>query len=197
MQTKTQLKIMEHLIDNEGTALGIRELARNISTAYYLVQRNVQQLKRKNIISLQRAGKTDIITLHPQANTTYLIEAEKQKRESFYNKYPHLKVTLQKIITKAESCFFVLLIFGSYTKRPRKGSDLDLLIIVPNQEQADKMKSIVSTIARTSTVRIHGTIVTEESCQQMLQRKDLNIAIEAKSRHILIYGDDQYYKLQQ
>lgn len=197
MQTKTQLKIMEHLIDNEGTAFGIRELARNISTAYYLVQRNVQQLKEKNILLLRKAGKTDIVSLHPQANTTYLIEAEKQKRESFYNKYPHLKVTLQKIVSQAESCFFVLLVFGSYAKRPRKDSDLDILVIVPDQEQADQMQNTVSTAARTSTVRIHETIVTEMSYRQMLQRKDLNIALEAKSRHVLIYGEDQYYRLQQ
>lgn len=195
MLTKTQLKILAYLIDNKGEPLGIRELAKRISTVYYLVQRNIQQLKKKKIILLQKAGKTSLISLHQLVDSAYLIETENFKRELFYQKYPHLKVTFKKIITSAKSCFFVVLVFGSYVKKPRNDSDLDLLMIVPNQKQAKLIEKIVSSIARTSTIKIHETIVIEKSFVSMLQKKELNVANEAKEKHILIYGDGLYYKL--
>lgn len=195
MLTKTQLKILAYLIGNQGKLLGIRELAREISTVYYLVQRNVHQLKNRKIISLQKAGKTSLISLHPQASPTHLIEAENFKRELFYKKYPHLKIMLKKIIVRAKSCFFIVLVFGSYTKRPRKDSDLDLLIVVPNQTHAVAMEKCIASVARTSTIKIHESIVTEKSFMSMLQKKELNVALEAKEKHILIYGSENYYKL--
>lgn len=195
MLTKTQLKILIYLIDNPNKLLGIRELAKEISTVYYLVQRNIQQLKNKKIVILQKAGKTSIINLHPQTEPFNLVEAEKYKKILFYQRYPHLKVPLKKIITQAESSFFILLIFGSYVKKPRKDSDLDLLVIVPNQKQIKLMEKIVSSVARTSTIKIHENILDEKSFISMLQKKELNIANEAKEKHILIYGDELYYHL--
>lgn len=195
MLTQTQLKILAYLIDNQEKHFGIRELAKEISTVYYLVQRNVQQLKEKEIITLYQAGRTSLIKLPLQVDPAYLIEAEKFKRELFYRKYPLLKIILKKIIEQAKSCFFVLLVFGSYVKSPRKDSDLDLLIIVPGQKQVGIMEQVISTIAGISTLKIHDTVVTEESFLSMLQKKELNVANEAGEKHILIYGDQLYYKL--
>lgn len=195
MLTKTQLKILSYLIDNKDRLLGIRELAKEISTVYYLVQRNIQQLKDKKIIVLNKAGKTNLISLHQQVDSAYLIEAEKFKRELFYKKYPDIKVTLKKIIEQAESCFFIFLVFGSYAKQPRRDSDLDLLIIVPNQRYEKIMEKVISSVARTSTIKIHETISTEKSFISMLQKRELNVVLEAKEKHILIYGNENYYKL--
>jgi len=195
MLTKTQLKILAYLIGNRGKLLGIRELAREICAVYYLVQRNIQQLKNKKIITLQKAGKTSLVSLHQQIDRSYLIEAERFKKELFYKKYPHIKVILKKITEQAKSCFFILLVFGSYTKQPRKDSDLDLLIIIPNQKQTELMEKIISSATRTSPTKIHETIITERSFISMAQKKELNVAQEANEKHILIYGSENYYKL--
>lgn len=196
MHTITQLKIMAHLLDNDSTALGIRELARAIGSAYYLVQRNVRQLKEKSIITLTKAGRTHIISLNREASQA-IIEAERYKRQRFYKNYPQLKTVLAKIIDTAGSCFFALLVFGSYTATPRKGSDLDLLIIVPDERHADEMERAVTSAARTSQAKIHQTIVTEDGFREMLLTKGLTVAREADARHVIIYGDDQYHKLRQ
>ncbi|MBI4981449.1 nucleotidyltransferase domain-containing protein [Candidatus Woesearchaeota archaeon] len=196
MLTPTQLKILAHLTDHPNKHLGIRELARDISTVYYLVQKNIQQLKKEKIINIVRAGKTDLIFLNKQIDSAGLVEAENFKKEHFYQKYPHLKITLRKIIASVGSSFFILLVFGSYAKnRPREDSDLDLLVVVPHQGQVELMERIISSAARTSTFRIHETIVTEKSFVLMLSKKELNVANEAKETHILIYGTENYYKL--
>jgi predicted nucleotidyltransferase len=195
MVTKTQLKILAYLIDNQEKHLGIRELAREISTVYYLVQKNVQQLKEKKAVILHQAGKTSLVKLHPQIDPLFLTEAEIYKRKLFYQRHPNAKIILKKIIRQAKSCFFVLLVFGSYTKKPRKDSDLDLLVIVPSQKQVEVMERIISTIAGISTLKIHETVVAEKSFHSMLTRKELNVAHEVIQRHVLIYGDQLYYKL--
>lgn len=195
MLTKTQLKILAYLIDNQSKLLGIRELAKEISSVYYLVQKNIHQLKNNKIINLQSAGRTNIISLAPEIDSTYLVEAEKFKRELFYKKYPYIKVVLKKIIEQSRSCFFVLLIFGSYVQQPRKDSDLDLLVIVSNEELLSSMEKIISSISRTSTTKIHDLVVTEESFKTMLQKKELNVALEVKNKHVLLYGSELYYKL--
>ena len=195
MLTKTQLKIVAYLIDHPHNHFGIRELAKEISTVYYLVQRNVQQLNQAKIIELHPAGRTHLVKLYPQAGLHPLLDAERYKGLLFYQKYPLVKVILQKIIEQANSCFFVLLVFGSYVQQPRKDSDLDLLLIMPNQEQAEFMERVITSVARTSTIKIHETIVIEQSFITMLQKKELNVAKEAQEKHILIYGDQLYYKL--
>lgn len=196
MLTKTQLKILAYLIDHKEEHFGVRELARKISTVYYLVHRNIQQLKKKKIINLVRAGKTDLVSIRQQVDSAHLIEAEEFKREHFYQKYPHLKITLKEIISQVTSSFFILLVFGSYAKnQPRKDSDLDLLVVVPDEKKVELMGRTISSVARASAFRIHEIIVTEESFALMLSKKELNVANEAKERHILIYGSENYHKL--
>ncbi len=196
MLTKTQLKIIAYLIDNKDKLVGIRELAKEISCVYYLVQRNVHQLREKRVVDIRKAGKTSLVSLGGEIDASYLVEAERYKRELLYLKYPSLRVFFKKIIEQSRSCFFVLLVFGSYAgQRARKDSDLDILVIASNQKQVGIIERVISTIARTSPIKIHEIIVDEKSFISMSQKKELNVASEAKSKHILIYGDELYYKL--
>ena len=97
---------------------------------------------------------------------------------------------------QSKSSFFILIVFGSYAKEQvRKDSDLDLLVIVPNQKQAEIIEKVISSIARISPIKIHETIITEKSFALMSQKKELNVVLEAKDKHILIYGNELYYKL--
>ncbi len=198
MLTKTQLKILGYLIDNKERLVGIRELAKEISSVYYLVQKNIQQLKDMNVISLQKAGRTSIIKINEESEASYLIEAEQFKRREFYKTFPEIKVALNKIIRETSFSFFAVLVFGSYAKSPvnlRKGSDLDLLVIVPDKKYEDSIQKAISSVSRTSLIKIHEIILTEDSFKSQLSKKELNVSTEAKDKHILIYGGEDYYKI--
>ena len=198
MLTKTQLKILSYLIDNKEKLAGIRELAREISVAYYLVQMNVHDLKSKKIITIQRAGKTDIIRINESADSSYLIEAEQFKKKEFYKKFPGIKVILNKIIKESPFSFFVLLVFGSYAKtssKLRKDSDLDLLIVIPDAKYEEGIQKTISSVSRTSSIKIHETLLTEDSFRSQLNKKELNVAAEAMDKHIIIYNGENYYNL--
>lgn len=198
MLTKTQLKILAYLIDHKEKLIGIRELAKEISVVYYLVQRNIQQLNNMKVINLQKAGKTLVIRLNEDDEAEHLVEAENYKKKEFFLKFPELKVILNKIIRENSYSFFIILVFGSYAKiniKLRKDSDLDLLIIVPDEKYEERIEKTISSVSRISPVKIHGTIVSEESFISILKKKELNVATEAKNNHVIIYGGENYYKL--
>ena len=89
-----------------------------------------------------------------------------------------------------------MLVFGSYTKNPRKDSDLDLLILVPDEKYSNPINNAISSVARTSPIEIHETILTEESFLSLSRKKELNVASESLNNHIIIYGSENFYKLQ-
>jgi len=193
--TKTQLKVLAYLIDNRENMQGIRELAKSISTVYYLVQKNVHQLKKKKAVELQKAGKTMVVKISEQADSSYLAEAENFKRELFYKRYPYIRTMLKKIIKEAKSCFFILIVFGSYAKKPSNDSDLDILAIAPDQNHREILGNAIRSAARTSTIIIHEEVIEEKSFISMIQKKELNVGSEAMENHIIAYGAENYYKL--
>lgn len=196
MATKTQLRVLAHLLDNTDRLEGIRELARETRTAYCLANRTVHRLESQGAVELRKAGSTKVITLSPQADPAMLAEAERHKREGFYSSHPGLRPVLQKIIAGQQSIFFVLLVFGSYAKgSQRKDSDLDLLAIVPDESGARQMEAAIRSAARTSPHTLHETVVTEAGHRKMLGERGMNVALEAKRRHIVIYGDEQYHRM--
>ena len=89
-----------------------------------------------------------------------------------------------------------MLVFGSYTKNPRKDSDLDLLAIAPDEKYSKPINNAISSVARTSPIEIHETILTEESFLSLSRKKELNVASESLNNHIIIYGSENFYKLQ-
>jgi len=196
MLTKTQLKILAYVIDNPDKYFGIHDLAREIGSVYYLVHRNIQNLIKENVIRVEKAGRTNIVKLSSNVDESYLIEAEKYKKNLLFNKYPSLKVNLKKIIKESKSAFFILIVFGSYAKKKEKNdSDLDLLIIVPDSKDINIMEKTISTIARTSSTKIHETVIDKFLFKSMLNKRELNVVREAIEKHILIYGDELYYSL--
>ena len=108
-----------------------------------------------------------------------------------------IEVILKKIITELQSPFFILIVFGSYAKSAKlsKNSDLDLLIIVPDEKYIDKTEKTVYSLSRTSPIKIHEMTMTEKSFNNLIKEKELNVAAEAVDKHILIYGGENYHKL--
>ncbi len=196
MMTKTQLRVLAHLLDNTDRLEGIRELARETGTAYCLANRTLHRLESQGAVELRKAGSTKVITISPQADPAMLAEAERHKRERFLSSHPLLRPVLQKIIANQHSSFFVLLVFGSYAKgTQRKGSDLDLLAIVPDESGVRWMEAAIRSAARTTPHTLHETVVTEADYRRMLRDGGMNVALETKRRHIVMYGDEQYYRM--
>ena len=114
MLTKTQLKIISYLLDNQEKPLGIRELGREISTVYYLVQRNIQQLQKRKIISqfsqylslkkLKNLKELDLMNLWERMKSL-----KKIIQVIYLRCLIKIKSTFWSIFLKSFKCSFILL----------------------------------------------------------------------------------------
>ena len=77
----------------------------------------------------------------------------------------------------------------------RKDSDLDLLIVIPDAKYEEGIQKTISSVSRTSSIKIHETLLTEDSFRSQLNKKELNVAAEAMDKHIIIYNGENYYNL--
>ncbi len=90
--------------------------------------------------------------------------------------------------------FFVLLVFGSYAeKKQTEKSDLDIAVIVDLEEI--KIKPYIEKVIRKEIINIDYHIIPKDEFKQMLLRKEENLGKEIFKKHILIWGNNQYYEL--
>ncbi len=192
MTTKTQLRIIELLLSTE-TPLSIREISRRLSQSYPLVYNNIQELHRNKILLKQEVPPAQIITLNPLADLQVLIAAENLKKENFLCKHKWVKLFLTDFQTFSSTSYFSVIVFGSYAKgKEHKSSDLDLLLITPDNVFSTEVNSA---LARCYTkAKKHIVIVTEREFSEMLAKPlELNVGNEVIKNHIILYGAEQYY----
>ncbi len=192
--TGTQTEIIAYLI-NQGKPQNIRGLARALKKSYSLVYNNLEDLRKRDIISKQDLPPIQIISLNRSVPSDLILIAERKRTEVFLDRYKWLQLYLKDILSQAESSFFVLLVFGSYAKQKASPkSDLDLLGIVPKIEDLEPMESVLSKVYTKTKKQI--VVITERDFLEMIKKpQEFNLGNEAVKHHLLLYGSEQYYSL--
>jgi len=192
--TPTQLEIIGYLINQENPQ-NIRGLARELNKSYALVYNNLEDLRKKYIISKQNIPPTQIISLNKNIPLDVLIEAEKKRTGKFIERKKWLQLFVKDILSSTESIFFVLLIFGSYAKNKQtKKSDLDLLVIIPKKEGIKVMETALK--GSYTKIKKQIVIVDEKDFLEMIKKPTkFNVGNEAIKHHLILYGFEQYYQL--
>lgn len=96
-------------------------------------------------------------------------------------------------ITK-ETPFFVMLVFGSYAERKQnEKSDLDIAVIIDSKET--KIAAYIETVARRNITTIDYHIITKDDFKEMLLKEEENLGKQIFRKHVLIWGNEQYYEL--
>ncbi|MBI4980296.1 nucleotidyltransferase domain-containing protein [Candidatus Woesearchaeota archaeon] len=192
MLTKTDLNVLELFVSKPTISYAIREVAREIKQDVKIVHTSMKKLSLLNFFI---ADEHQHLKLNYKANLSSLVYIESLRRDKFYKKYPELKIAITDFLKKTEQTFFILLVFGSYAEgKPRKASDVDLMLISPN-ENSQLERQLQAALSLT-TKKIHFQSITSNDFQVMLQKREqANIVNECLNRHILIYGAESYYKL--
>ncbi|MFH1682819.1 MAG: nucleotidyltransferase domain-containing protein [Candidatus Woesearchaeota archaeon] len=192
--TKTQLDILGLLLTTDKPQ-SIRGIAKELKKSYSLTYNNLKDLQKREIIYKKDIPPAQIIELNKNAPTEIFIEAENELKRKFLKKHKWMQVFLNNLLADSRQSFFILIVFGSYSKgKQNKNSDLDLLAIVPSPESVDKMESALNKIY--TQVKKHVVIITSEQFVEMIKKpEELNVGNEAKQNHLLLYGTEQYYQL--
>ncbi|MFO8016184.1 MAG: nucleotidyltransferase domain-containing protein [Candidatus Woesearchaeota archaeon] len=195
MLTKTQESILAFLLANPEEKPTIRGIAKKLGKSYTLVYNNIADLKKRDIIMKQDVPPAQIITLNRFAPKEIFIDIELRIRKQFLQTYPWARVMLKDILSAARSCFFILIIFGSYAKGTQsKKSDIDILAIV---QEKDDTKEIEYAIRKSYTKARKGiNVIDINDFRDMIKDPDeLNIGNEARKHHIILHGIDSYYQI--
>lgn len=100
---------------------------------------------------------------------------------------------LKRNITKVTP-YFTLMVFGSYAeKKQNEKSDLDIAILINSKEI--KIVGYIEKVVRKEIINIDYHIITKDDFKEMLLREEENLGKEIFKKHLIIWGNDQYYEL--
>ena len=183
--------IIKVLLENKTKELNISNIAEIIKLDYKTVHNIIQRLNQKKIIELKSFGKSCKIELINQFHPI-IFEAEYARREEILrNKNLNLILDYFKGL---QTKLYILLLFGSYAKKTQtKESDIDLLFIVPDNDE--KFESKIINISRTIPLKLHINIFKESEFIAMKNSKKITVGQEAINNNIILYGIENYYEI--
>ncbi|HLD12349.1 MAG TPA: nucleotidyltransferase domain-containing protein [Candidatus Nanoarchaeia archaeon] len=185
-----ELAIMKLLLDKPEEEFNTNSLAKRLNKDYKNTYQAVQRLEQKNALTLQPFGKAKKIKITTTINPL-LYQAEYERTQELLNNknLALLQETFQQLPP-----YYTLILFGSHAKKTtNKHSDIDLLFIIPDNEQ--HLEKEIQKIARTLPLPLHINIFTTKEFKAMKQSKEKTIGTEAITNHIILHGIENYYQL--
>ncbi len=185
--TKVNLKIMEEITKDLTKKWSINGLSKKINKHYRPVYAATQSLIKEGFLI-----KNQNNLIEPTLKNTLLLELAERQR-SIENKNKELKIINDKLL-RLKTTFFSTVLFGSSVRK--KGNDIDILIIIPNSEEASNFKKQVENELGSFFNKLDLNVVSEESCYEMLNSPNkLNIMNEILKNHLVLSGAESFYKI--
>jgi len=193
IHNSTKDSILKLLLSNKGREFTIRAISKSISIDYKTVYLTIKQLAKASIVITKKAGQTTLCSINQKEFNADIFRAELIRREeALTNK--NIYVLYRRIKEDTKEPFFALLLFGSYARgKPRKGSDIDIMLITNSQAVREEMKHIVSLLP----LKIHLADFSSEEFLSMLKTTEFNVGREAFNNNIILFGIENYYSLMQ
>ncbi|MCK5282547.1 MAG: nucleotidyltransferase domain-containing protein [Nanoarchaeota archaeon] len=191
---KEELKIIDLFRKNLLSEFTLKEIMKKLDKKSYNWTYNSVAKLSENILTSEKKGNLTLVRLNFKnpAILTYLSYLD--RKEAYKKNIP----IIDEII---ESCskstpYFTLLVAGSHaTGEARKGSDIDLVIIVEDDLKKKEIKPYVKQVTRLAVNDVDEHILTRDEFYQMLVSEDENFGKEVFRKHLLFYGVEAYYQI--
>ena len=194
MLTHCEQKIMELLLPQPFRFYSIKKISSLIDTSYALTYDSVRSLQKKEIIKAEKMGNVLACNLNLSANPQLLAVSSLILSENFLNKVS-FGFVIDEIRGKLSDSIYILALFGSYAKgRATKKSDVDLLFIVQNKLDIDKIKKRIQSVLSETNMKIEFEVITSEWLIKMFEEKQ-TVGREVLNASIILHGSEQYYTM--
>lgn len=140
--TENHLKVLTLFTNGYKAEYYIREVYKKIDIGLQTVQRILDDLEKKGILTSKIKGKIRVFSLQDNQNSKdYLILTEQYKKIAFLQNYSLISQIVEKITPLVDG---ISLLFGSYAKgNANEDSDLDICVIGEcNKSEIEKISSI-------------------------------------------------------
>lgn len=182
------------------------ELARKAKVSSYTVSVNLSKLAKEGLVVVKEEGREKYYRINlKNSEARKLCELfETQKREAFYSKNRRLSWALQEFVKRLLDFLPEVqsaVLFGSAARgEATKGSDVDVLILVPkvNEQEFKQLSKSVSDLASRVRsrfpVRLSPVVVALEDFQRGL-REGQRFTDDVQHDAIVIFGEGRYYTM--
>ncbi|MFH1636889.1 MAG: nucleotidyltransferase domain-containing protein [Candidatus Woesearchaeota archaeon] len=180
-----RLNILKLLIENQEQTFSIRRIGIQRKINYKTAYTSLKDLEKEGVVTLNKHGNTTICSFNHKFNHSVFHVEHARLKDLFRNKdFLILYNRLSKVNSQ-----FILLLFGSYAKgKPKKGSDIDLLLITDSPK-------LIEVQIRLLPLKIHLTHISYENFRSMLNSKEFSVVSEAVKHNILLFGIEDYYRM--
>jgi predicted nucleotidyltransferase len=193
MITEKQLKIIEVFRKNIGKKIMFNDIKKTVKIkSNSFLQKALLKFKKEGVIESEKIGKSIIYSINLNNKTMAyfsLIASE------LYDLPEKAIYSIIKEVSKKTS-FFSLIVFGSYAKKEnKKGSDLDIVIIVEENRIIKEISPLIESIKRKEIINIDCQIFTSKEFIEMLNAEKENVGKEIIRNHIVFYNPYSFYTL--
>ena len=188
---KSEYEILNLFRKNIFLSSTIRAISLTLKKPYPNTYNIITELVRKKILKIEKVGQSSVCKLNlVKESISYLSFMDNQ--EAFSMKIQNI----DKILEFKEFFDDIILITGSYAKSIQtKQSDIDLVIIAKDKDEAFKKDKLLSNLTDLMKPEIHQIVITQKDFINMLTEKGASFGKEIFFNRILFRNSERYYEL--
>lgn len=207
---ETTFRILDTLATELGTEMSIHSLTQRIGkrygSAYYVnIYRKCQQLSQEEIISLNRVGKSLIVSLNFKEYmiTDLLTEIEFRKKQALLKSHRELRTLFLEVETYCRDLLFVRSVSIIRPDKNAKLNRAELLFLVraqgssfyPDLQEAEAICNLMLQLQSVHSMKIDFLILTDTKFLDMLASSEANPAKEMISDKIGFFNPQNYWNV--
>lgn len=194
MLNNCEIKILNILMRTPLEFYSINDIAKKISLAYPYVYESVQKLEKKELISVNKIGKSSLCRIRFD-NPEELAIASSINTSEFLSKHSSINNLTKQLKDALCNELYILFLFGSYAKgNANKKSDIDLFFVIKDKKNIDKVRNKVNSVISRLNYNVEFEVSTIEWFYDMLGDKT-TVGSEIFKSNIVLHNAQAYFYL--
>jgi predicted nucleotidyltransferase len=192
--TNCEQRILEILLPQPFKEHSIRQLSVTTKTSYALTYESVQSLANKKAIKTKKLGNSVSCRVNLSADPQLLAIASLAHAKKLLHN-AKFGFVIEDIKNSLNDVLYIMVLFGSHAKGSAgKQSDVDLLFVIQNKEDIEKIRKMIHIVLSSTNTKIDVEIVTIEWLVMMFEEKH-SLGREVLEGSIALHGAEHYYTL--
>lgn len=189
-----EMKIVDLFRKNIFAEFTLKQLMEKLGKKSYNWAYNSVSKLSKNILISEKKGNTTLVRLNLNDPLALTFLSFLDRQEAFQKDIPLANELIESISQKTP--YFILMVAGSYAVgSAKKGSDLDVVVIVKDETTKKGITPYIKEVTRLSGISVDEHLFTQEEFYLMLTSDKENFGKEVFRKHLLFYGAEAYYQI--
>lgn len=190
MISKNKIEILNFFRKDIFRKITIRNLMKSLKKrSYQRIYEAVKELEKEDILDIEKIGNNSILTLKLTTKSIREISILDEKESEIIPNY-------EKLMSLKEITDYLIIVTGSYAKRTaKKSSDMDLVIIVPDDKNAKNIQRLIENITLLYYPPIHLYVFNKQDLKEMLLDKKENYGKEIAKSHLILKNAHIFYEI--